>query len=67
MTRRKALIVLAAIAGAVAVLRRRKSAGAARIDVYYDDGSMVSLERDAPQAARMLALGADALAATRSR
>jgi hypothetical protein len=67
MTRRKALVVVAAVAGALAVLRRHKGAGAARIDVYYDDGSMVSLERDTPQAGRMLALAADALTATRAR
>jgi hypothetical protein len=67
MTPRKALVVLAAVAVAAVVLRRHKGAGAARVDVYYDDGSMVSLERDTPQAARMLALAADAFAATRVR
>jgi hypothetical protein len=64
MTRRKALVLLAAAAAAVAVLRRHKST-AARVDVYLEDGSMVTLERGAPQADRMLALAADALAATR--
>ena len=64
MTRRKTLVLLAAAAGAVAVLRRHKST-AARVDVYFQDGSMVTLERGAPQADRMLALAADALAATR--
>jgi hypothetical protein len=66
MTRRKALVVLAAAAGAVALLRRRRRATAARVDVYLEDGSMVSLERGAPQADRMLALAADALAAARA-
>ena len=64
MTRRKALVALALAAGAVALLRRRQ-ATAARVDVYFQDGSMVSLERGAPQADRMLALAGDALAATR--
>ena len=64
MTRRKTLVLLAAAAGAVAVLRRHKST-AARVDVYFQDGSMVTLERGAPQADRMLALAANALAATR--
>jgi hypothetical protein len=64
MTLRKALVLLAAAAGAVALLRRRQ-ATAARVDVYFEDGSMVSLERGAPQADRMLALAGDALAATR--
>ncbi|HEV8249201.1 MAG TPA: hypothetical protein VGQ15_04465 [Gaiellaceae bacterium] len=65
MTRRSVLVVLAALAGAVFLLRRRKGA-AARVDVYYEDGSMLSLERGTPQADRMLALAADALAATRA-
>ena len=64
MTRRKALVLLAAAAGAVALLRRRR-ATAARVDVYYEDGSMISLERGTPRADRMLALAADALAAAR--
>ena len=64
MIPRKALVVLAVAAGAVAVLRRHKST-AARVDVYFQDGSMVTLERGAPQADRMLALAANALAATR--
>jgi hypothetical protein len=65
MTLRKALVVLAAVAVAVALLRRRREATAARIDVYYEDGSMISLERGTPQADRMLSLAADALAASR--
>jgi hypothetical protein len=65
MTRRSVLVVLAALAGAVFLLRRRKRT-AARVDVYYEDGSMLSLERGTPQADRMLALAADALAATRA-
>lgn len=64
MTRRSALVLVAAAAGAVALLRRRR-ATAARIDVYYEDGSVISLERGTPQADRMLALAADALAAAR--
>jgi hypothetical protein len=65
MTRRNALVLLAAAAGAVALLRHRKTT-AARVDVYLEDGSMVSLERGAPQADRMLALAAEALAAARA-
>jgi hypothetical protein len=64
MTTRKTLVLLAAAAGAVAVLRRHRST-TARVDVYFQDGSMVTLERGAPQADRTLALAADALAATR--
>ena len=62
MSRRSVLVALAAVAGAVAVVRRRRVAG--RVDVYYDDGSMLSLERDTPQARRMLDLAGEAIAAT---
>ena len=65
MTTRKTLVLLALTAGAVALLRRRE-ATAARVDVYYEDGSMITLERGTPQAERMLALAAGALAAARS-
>jgi uncharacterized membrane protein len=64
MSRRSVLFAVAAVAGAVALVRRRKDA--ARVDVFYEDGSMVSLERSTPQAQRMLALAGEALAATRS-
>ena len=66
MTRRNVLVVLAALAVAVVLLRRRREATAARIDVYNEDGSMISLEHGTPQADRMLSLAADALAASRS-
>ena len=65
MSRRSLLVALAAVAGALAVLRRRKF-GAARVDVFYEDGSMVSLDRSSPQAARMLAVARDAIAAART-
>jgi len=62
MSRRSVLVALAAVAGAVALVRRRKVAE--RVDVYYGDGSMLSLERGTPQARRMLALAGKAIAAT---
>ena len=63
MSRRSVLVALAAVAGAVALVRRRK--GAARVDVFYEDGSMASLERSTPRAQRMLVLAGEALAAVR--
>jgi hypothetical protein len=64
MSRRSLLVVLAAAAAAVAFhLRRRRDA--ARVDVYYEDGSMLSLEPATPQAQRLLALAREALSATR--
>lgn len=40
---------LAAGAGAI-VLRRRRSAPALRADLYFDDGSMLTLDGAAPEA-----------------
>jgi hypothetical protein len=37
-----------------------------RVDLYYDDGSMVSLPDGSPESERLLALGRDALRAARS-
>jgi hypothetical protein len=62
MSRRSVLVALGAVAGAVALVRRRRVAG--RVDVYYADGSMLSLGRDAPLAHRMLDLAGEAIAAT---
>jgi hypothetical protein len=52
------------LVGAVLFLRRR-SGPAERVDVYYEDGSMVSLAPGTPQAERMLALAHQALRAAR--
>ena len=37
-----------------------------RVDLYYDDGSMVSLPDGSPESERLLALGRDALRAART-
>ena len=36
-----------------------------RVDLYYDDGSMVSLPDGSPESERLLALGRDALRTAR--
>jgi hypothetical protein len=64
MSRRSVLVAVAAVMGALALLRRRQ--GATQVDVYYEDGSMLSLDAGTPQAKRMLALAAEALATVRS-
>jgi len=61
MSRRSVLVAVAAGAGAVAVARRRRRAG--RVDVYYVDGSVATLEPGAPEARRILVLAGEALAA----
>jgi hypothetical protein len=64
MSRRSVLVVLAAAAGAFALVRRHKPAG--RVDVFLEDGSVLSLERSTPQAQRMLGLACEAIAAVRA-
>ena len=49
--------------GALALLRRRAVERRERVDLYYGDGSMLSLEDGAPDAAPLLALARDALRA----
>jgi hypothetical protein len=44
---------------------RRSSARRERVDLYYADGSMVSLGDGSPDAERLLGLGRDALRASR--
>ena len=49
---RRALGLLAAAtaaAGAIVILRRRSTASAARADLYFADGSMLSLDDEAPE------------------
>jgi len=65
MRRRSLLVALGALAGAFAVVRHRRAA-APRVDVFYEDGSMVSLDPSLPQAERMLAAARHALAAVRT-
>jgi hypothetical protein len=66
MARRlSALLLAGAAAGAALLLRRRGLPRRERVDLYYADGSMVSLEGGSPEAARLLELGREAL--TRAR
>jgi hypothetical protein len=52
--------VLLALA-AVVFLRRQKVSRAEHVDLYYEDGSMVSLETGAPDGERMLSVAREAL------
>jgi hypothetical protein len=63
MTKRRLLVLFGAVAGFVALVRRRR-AGGPHVDLYYEDGSMVSL-RGSPEAARMLAVARGAVRAVR--
>jgi hypothetical protein len=56
-------VALGMAAGAAFI--RRRSAQQERIDLYYEDGSMISLANGSPDAARLLPLARDILRKTR--
>ena len=59
-----AAVLVAAAAAAGAVLRRRRRERP-RVDLYYEDGSMMSLEAGSPDAARLLELARDTVRSAR--
>ena len=62
MRRRSALAALAAAAvGGALFLRRRADGRRERVDLYFEDGSMVTLDRDSPEAERVLPIARDLL------
>jgi hypothetical protein len=60
MRRLSVLAGVAAGIGATVLARRRREARRERVDLYYSDGSMVSLDDE-----RLLTIGREALAAAR--
>ena len=67
MRRLLGLTALVGLALAVAsFVRRGAGRRRERVDLYYDDGSMVSLPDGSPESDRLLALGRDALRAART-
>jgi len=65
MARRKLLGALTLAVGSVVgsvLLRRRHVRHSRRVDLYFDDGSMLSLGESAPEAERLLPLADEALA-----
>jgi len=59
--RRGVVLVLLGAAAVALLLRRRSVSRGEHVDLYYDDGSMVSLEAGSPRAEDMLGLARDAL------
>lgn len=59
--RRFLFLVVAAGAGAV-VYRRRAEKPERRVDLYFDDGSMLNLPQESPEGEELLSLAADVLA-----
>jgi hypothetical protein len=69
MPRHKAVAGFALVAGSLAgvvALRRRSARRRDRVDVYFEDGSMVSLADDAPEASTVLPLARRILETTRA-
>lgn len=67
MRRPRALTALALAAGSVAgavLFRRRGSRRREHVDLYFADGSMVSLGREAPEAEGMLEIARRTLRST---
>jgi len=56
------LLAAGSLAGSV-LYRRRAARRRERVDLYADDGSMVSLDEDTPEAARLLPIARELLAA----
>jgi hypothetical protein len=65
--RRSAALILGAVAGTLAgaVFIRRRTADAERADLYFDDGSMLSLTNGSPGAERLLPLARRIIGETR--
>jgi hypothetical protein len=58
-------LALGSLAGAVAY-RRRFGRRRERVDLYFEDGAMVSLEGSSPEGERLLPLARDVLHAART-
>ena len=60
-TVRRLLVLLLVVAGSVFYLSRRHDERREHVHLYYDDGSMITLERGAPEAEQLLAVARSAL------
>ena len=66
MRKRRLLVTAVVGAGSFAgtlLYRRRTERNRTRVDLYFDDGSMVSLAAGSPDAEQILPLASEALAA----
>jgi hypothetical protein len=67
MSARRTIAALVLAGGSVAAVLWRRAGQGRRdhVDVYFEDGSMVSFAEGSPEAARLLPLAAEVLAAAR--
>lgn len=60
-----ALLLTTASATAAWMIKRRQDGRRPHVGLYFEDGSMVSLPEQSPQAATLIELGTDAVALVR--
>ena len=66
MARRRLFALLLALGSLLGIgLYARRGRRGDRVDLYFADGSIVSLEGDSPQAARIIPLAREAIRAAR--
>ena len=65
MSKGRFVLVLVAIGSAV-VFWRKRHRSRERVDLYYADGSMISLAPEAPETAELFALAGDIAGAAKS-
>jgi hypothetical protein len=58
---RRPLAVLVLVAAPLLYFARRRESRRERVHLYFDDGSMVTVERSRPEAERLLTLAHEAL------
>jgi hypothetical protein len=58
---RRLLTLLVLLGGPLLYLARRREERRERVHLYYDDGSMLTLERGTPEAGRLLELARQTL------
>jgi hypothetical protein len=63
--RKETWLAAAGVAAALSLWRRRRSRRREHVDLYFADGSMISLDADSPQAQRVLPLAQRVLAEAR--
>ena len=67
MARRRLFALLLAVSSLLGIgLYARRGRRRDRVDLYFADGSMVTLEGDSPQAARLIPPAREAIRAARS-
>jgi hypothetical protein len=59
-------LAVGSVAGSALIFKRKRERNASRADLYFEDGSMLSLTNGSPGADRLLPLARDVIRKTRS-